>query len=102
MLKEVEISPEKAPVAQVGDDADANSPETQLKGTRENNASMASGTIEVNRGGKLVSVPMVVVNAKTVVARGKFLKIAAVHDEWWLETEVEDPAACAQQLKEMR
>jgi acetyltransferase (GNAT) family protein len=102
MLKEVEISPEKAPAAHAGNGAATDQRESQLKGTRENNASMTSGTIEVNRGGKLVTVPMVVVNAKTVVARGQFLKIAAVHDEWWLETEVEDPAACVQQLKEKR
>src|ERR1700722_15342969 len=105
MLKEVEISPDKAPaapVAQAGNGAATDQRESQLKGPRENNTSMTSGTIEVNRGGKLVTVPMVIVNAKTVVARGKFLKIAAVHDEWWLETEVEDPAACVQQLKEKR
>src|ERR1700735_3955574 len=100
MLKEVEISPEKAPAAESSNGAAANQQESQLKGSRENNTSMTSGTIEVNRGGKLVTVPMVIVNAKTVVARGKFLKIAAVHDEWWLETEVEDTAACVQQLKE--
>jgi hypothetical protein len=105
MLKEVEISPEKvpaAPGAQAGNGAATDQRESPLKGSRGNNTSMTSGTIEVNRGGKLVTVPMVIVNAKTVVARGKFLKIAAVHDEWWLETEVEDPAACVNQLKEKR
>jgi hypothetical protein len=99
MLKEVEISSEKAPETLAGAHAGSNQKESHLKGKHDDNAAVASGTIEVNRGGKLVAVPMVVVNTKTIVARGKFLKIAAVHDEWWLDTELEDPAACVKQLK---
>ena len=61
---------------------------------------MSEGSIEVSVKGRWVRVPSLDVNGKTIVVRGSWVKVAVVHDEEWLETELEDPAQCVQRLKE--
>ena len=57
-------------------------------------------SIEVSSKGKWIRVPALQVNGKTLIVRGKGVKIASVHDEEWLETELEDPELCVKRLKE--
>jgi hypothetical protein len=59
---------------------------------------MANETIEITIKGKSFTVPALNVCGKHVVVRGKWLRIAYINDEQWLETEVEDPALCIEML----
>ncbi len=55
---------------------------------------------EVNRKGRKIVVPSVSYNGRTVVIEGKFIKIAHVYDEEWLEGQcVRDPAELVAHLK---
>ena len=56
--------------------------------------------IEISIRGKWVRVPALEVGGKTLIVRGKWIKVASIHDEAWLETEVEDPEACVKRLQE--
>ena len=49
-------------------------------------------SIEINVKGKWSRVPALTLGRETVVIRGGLLKTASIHDEEWLENEVEDPA----------
>jgi hypothetical protein len=55
-------------------------------------------TIEISVDGRWVSVPTVEVDGQSIVTTGKWLRIASVHDEEWLDREVDDPASCIQAL----
>ena len=57
-------------------------------------------TIEVSSFGKWTRVPVIQVLDKSLVVRGKLVKRAVIHNEEWLETEVENPELCLQLLKE--
>jgi hypothetical protein len=59
-------------------------------------------SIEVSDKGKRVRIPAFDVNGTTIVVTGRWLKVASVHGEDWLETELEDPEACAKELKDQR
>ena len=63
---------------------------------------MPEGSIEVSVKGKWVRVPSLDINGKTIVVRGSWIKVAVVHDEEWLETELEDPKLCVQRLKDQK
>jgi hypothetical protein len=56
-------------------------------------------TVEISSKGNWVRVPALVVEGATLIVKGRLLKIASVHDEAWLETEIKDPEMCVQQLK---
>ena len=49
---------------------------------------MEINVINIKMKGKDINVPSMRIDDKTVVAIGRFIKIAAVHDEEWLEGEV--------------
>jgi hypothetical protein len=61
---------------------------------------VAGGQTEISVKGDWVKVRAMQVNRTTIIVRGNWLKIAYVHDEAWLETEVEDPKLCIRRLKE--
>jgi hypothetical protein len=63
---------------------------------------MADYTSELYVRGTWVRVPSLDMGDKTIVIKGKYLKIAIVRSEEWLETELEDPDLCVRQLKEHR
>ena len=55
---------------------------------------------EISLRGKMVKVPAVTVENRTVLALGKWVRMASVHDEVWLEGEgVKDPAAAVVKIK---
>jgi len=61
---------------------------------------IADNGIEISVRGRWVKVPALEVNGKNVIVRGRGIKVAVVHDEEWLETELEDPELCVRKLKE--
>lgn len=60
----------------------------------------ANDTVEISLKGKWFQVPALHVNGKSIVVQGKWIKIAVVHEEEWLETEVEEPGLCVKALQE--
>ena len=63
---------------------------------------MEENTVEISQKGKWVKVPAININGRTVVATGRWIKIAEVKDEFWEEEEVEDPESYIRRLKENR
>lgn len=63
---------------------------------------MTDKTIEISVRGKWTRVPALEVSGKTLFVKGRWIKVAAIHDEEWLETELEDPEACVEKLKQQR
>ena len=61
---------------------------------------MEDNCIEISVKGTWIKVPALSVNGKMIVVRGNWLKRAVIHDEAWLETELDDPEACVIKLKE--
>ncbi len=59
-------------------------------------------SVEVSVRGKWSQVPGFDVNGKTMVVLGKWVKVASVHQEDWLETELGDPEACLWELAKQR
>jgi hypothetical protein len=55
--------------------------------------------IETSIKGKWMSIPVVHVNEYSVIASGKWIKVAAVHDEAWMEREVEQPSKIIERLQ---
>jgi hypothetical protein len=58
------------------------------------------GPLEISVKGKWITVLALNFGNKAIIAKGKALKIASIHDEAWMETELEDPDACVKELKE--
>lgn len=56
-------------------------------------------TIEVSLQGKWTPVPAIEANGQDIVVFGKRLRIAQVHDEAWLESEIGDPNLYIETLK---
>jgi hypothetical protein len=59
----------------------------------------SDNSIEISVKGRWVRVPALVVDGKSIIVRGKWIKVAVVHDEEWLETDLEDPGFCVRMLK---
>lgn len=66
----------------------------------ETTKAMADSNVEVSIRGKWARFPALHVNGKTIVVKGKWLKVAFVHDEEWLESELEDPEMCLKKLRD--
>ena len=63
-------------------------------------AYMASHDLAISVKGKRVSVPALEIHGRHIVANGRWLKTASVHDESWLERPVGDPQPYIDRLKE--
>ena len=70
--------------------------------TRNPYPSALERTIEVSSKGRWVKVPAIECAGNVVVVTGKLIKIAAVHDEIWLENSINDPELCIQRLRDAR
>jgi hypothetical protein len=70
----------------------------------KSNLSQAGGdqSVEISAKGKPVKVPPITVNASNVIVKGKWVKIAMIHDEEWLESELENPELCVKEVKASR
>ena len=60
---------------------------------------MGPGSIKISVKSKWVSVPAFDFDGMTVIVRGKWPKVAQIHDEWWMESELADPEALVEELK---
>jgi hypothetical protein len=60
---------------------------------------MANQNIEISVKGKWFHVPALNVDGKDIILRGNWVKVALIHAEEWLETDVQDPALCVKALK---
>ena len=56
-------------------------------------------SIEISINGKWRTVPSMSFGGKSIVVNGRYLRVASVHDEEWLETELENPERCIERLK---
>ena len=63
---------------------------------------MTENVNEIYVKGKWIRVPALDVDGKTIALRGKWLKMAVVRSEEWLETELENPERCIEELKRQR
>jgi hypothetical protein len=64
---------------------------------------LASELLEIRVKGKPVKVPALRFNDQKIIVTGKWLRVARIHDEEWLEGEVvKEPAALIQTLKAAR
>ena len=66
----------------------------------EKDQAISGDTIDVSVNGKWVRVPTFDINGKNIIVKGRWIRVAAVHDEDWLETELEDPKVCVKRLKQ--
>lgn len=44
-------------------------------------------------------MPDLEIDGNRIGIKGKWLKVAAIHEEWWLDTELQDPEVCIDGLK---
>jgi hypothetical protein len=63
---------------------------------------MSHERIEVSVKGQWFRVPALNVNGDSIIRRGRWLKVAYVNAEQWLETPIKDPERCIKALKEER
>ena len=73
--------------------ADARHHETALRKYRSEKADVVvtGGTIDLFTAGGWVKVPAAEINGNIIVVAGRAIKTAAIHDEEWLEHEIQDP-----------
>jgi hypothetical protein len=64
-------------------------------------ATQAGDPIEISVRGKWVPVPALHAHGYTIVMTGRWLKMASVHDEEWLEQEFTEPEACLDTLRDL-
>ncbi len=63
---------------------------------------MSGKTVDITVKGKRIPLPAFDFQDKVIAVRGSMPKIAFVHDEWWLESELENPEACLAAIKAQR
>jgi hypothetical protein len=63
---------------------------------------MENSNVEISIHGKWVTVPAVEASGHTLAITGKWLKVAKIRDEDYMETELQDPELCIKGLKEQR
>ena len=61
---------------------------------------MSVNSIEICVKGKYFTVPALSVQGRDIIVSGRLLKVATIHAEEWLETELEDPEECIKKLKD--
>ena len=63
---------------------------------------MADNTVEMSIKGKWFKVPALAVDGHNIVVRGRWIRMAIVHEEEWLDKEVEEPELFLRRLKANR
>jgi biofilm PGA synthesis N-glycosyltransferase PgaC len=59
-------------------------------------------TVETSVKGKWTAVPALAIDGKAVIVKGRWIRVAVVHDERWLDSEVKDPELYVKKLNEHR
>jgi hypothetical protein len=67
---------------------------------REEVRAVMETQVEVSVRGEWSTIPALSVNGTKIVVTGKWLRVAQIHDEQWIESKREDPEACLQVLRE--
>lgn len=62
-------------------------------------AQASAQTMDISVRGEWFQAPVLRVNGQDIVTTGKRIRLAALHDEEWLESEVENPEECIGRLK---
>lgn len=62
----------------------------------------ATDSIEISVKGEWIRVPALKLGGQTIFVNGRILRLAAIHDEDWLTSELEDPEICIKELKGLR
>ena len=63
---------------------------------------MTNNSVEISVRGKWTKVPALAVNGNNVIVRGRWIKVAVIHNEQWLDIQMDDPEPCVKKLKENR
>lgn len=61
---------------------------------------MAGDLLEICVRGRYFNVPTLEVNGKNIIVGGRLIKVATIHAEEWLATEIDDPEECINRLRE--
>ena len=61
---------------------------------------MGTKKLEISVKGEWIEVPALDVQGTEIVVKGTWIKLAVVHDEAWLEKELQNPELCLKTLKE--
>jgi hypothetical protein len=61
---------------------------------------MTDNTVEISLKGKWTRVPALTVNGNNVIVRGRWIKVAVVHNEQWQDIQIDDPELWVKKLKE--
>jgi len=64
-----------------------------------NNGKEIGESIEISVRGRWIQVPAMKFDEKIIVVTGTWIKLAVVHDEVWLDSELENPEACVEKLR---
>ncbi len=70
----------------------------QLSPTASPDQTQRANTTEISIRGEWVRVPAVAIGGKNLVVTGRWVKVAWIQSEDWLETELEDPETCVEEL----
>jgi Acetyltransferase (GNAT) domain len=65
------------------------------------NKQIGLDNIEVSVKGKWMQTPALRVHENHIIVKGKLIKMATVHEEEWLERQLEDPELCIRTLKQI-
>ena len=60
---------------------------------------VTQNTVEIRVKGRWVTVPVVEVSGKKLIAKGTWLRTATIRSEEMMENELEDPRLCIRELK---
>src|ERR1700733_7105957 len=66
----------------------------------ENGHIMLEKTVEISTKGKWATVPALEIDGNTIITRGRWVRIALIHDEEWIETDLERPELCIQTFRD--
>ena len=61
---------------------------------------MEADTLEISVKGQWKTVPALDVGGRKVIVTGRRIKVAVIHDDDWLEGDIEDPEQCLMMIKE--
>ena len=61
---------------------------------------MVAESLEISIKGQWTTVPALDVGGRKVVVGGRWVKVAVIHDDDWLEGEIEDPEQCLKIIRE--
>lgn len=67
-----------------------------------NTSESREGFANISVAGKIVTVPAAQIDGQTVVVTGRWIKVAAIHDEHWVTEGIEDPAPVVALLRQKK